>query len=879
MQCAVMPLDPRLPDKELAFSLQDLPAKAVVTTEEHAYKVLSHQVVLLRPDHATAGLYSLEGNLSPVQASRPSQDSVALLLHTSGTTKKPKLVPLSHTNLILGAHCTRETLELSSKDRCLNMLPLYHVGGISCNILGTAAAKASVVCGPHFNAADAIQWMQRYEPSWYYATPTMHQLLMGQLQQEQSACSLKFIRNASAALLPSVAVRMQETFGCLILPTYGMTECVPICSHRRGSLVQIASVGPPCNPEVRISDEGEILIRGPGVTSGYEMRPHWEEDPNLQAFAEGWFRTGDMGTEAPDGYLFVSGRSKEIINRGGEKISPFQVEEAMRDPRILEMVAFSLSHEELGEEAAIAVKLSVKLEDAEPGLNLFALLESLREGASGTLAEKWLPEVLVHVDEIPRTCAGKTARVGLAGRFGLPRGSLASAGYRIYVWRKNSLMALQSSQAEQPTSTMDSLGISFRGKDSLSVDQRQLVMAMYTVAIYLIVVHHQVSIFGDTSTLPFMPPWAIAVLETLTRTMGTRWRLVLITICSGYMNAAEALNRWRVLIFIGMYLALIWPIKPAAEWLSSTVTGLPNGACQANVGHRYFLPVILASQVLLEFGRRFPYPGLQCIGTFMVAVLIHTVSFLRWQQVWALLPETLGSWIEPPWGGIDSCVLYMAVYLAVGYYGMPLASLYTTNPRFKSPTARITASLLAFSVLLLLFLAQAWNTLPYFQHYQQVYDQLEPKPQWYELPSQKLMNDLIRLKMLPFTTVNWCLDAIYSIMLFPILAVAIAPMAPWLSQFGQYAWGVFCAQGLLFYCNSGPSDLKSFGIMVRGVVLLPSLQSMIVMMSGYGFLQLLLIAQYALCSILVVCVPFQACYLFLVRGIHAVWRTRIANFV
>jgi len=405
------------------------------------------------------------------------------------------------------------------------------------------------------------------------------------------------------------------------------------------------------------------------------------------------------------------------------------------------------------------------------------------------------------------------------------------------------------------------------------------VMSVSTVAVFLVVLHHQVSSFGEISTLPFMPPWAIAVLETLTRTMGTRWRLVLITICSGYVNATEPLNRWRVLIFIIMYLALVWPIKPAAELLSSTITGLPHGVCHAGVGRRYFLPIILASQVLLEFGRRFPYPGLQCIGTCIVAVLINTVPFLRWQQVWAFLPDSFRSWIEPPWAGVDTCVLYMAVYLAVGYYGMPVASLYTTNPRFKSPTARIAASVLAFSVLSLLFLAQAWNTMPFFQHYHQVYDQLEQKPQWYELPSQKAMNDLIRLKMLPLTTVNWCLDAIYSVMLFPILAVAIAPMAPWLSQFGQYAWGVFCAQGLLFYCNCGPSDWKSFGIMVRGVVLLPSLQSMIAMMSGYGFLQLLLIAQYAMGSILVVCVPFQACYLFLVRGIHAVWRTRIANFV
>merc|ERR1711879_178781 len=133
--------------------------------------------------------------------------------------------------------------------------------------------------------------------------------------------------------------------------------------------------------------------------------------------------------------------------------------------------------------------------------------------------------------------------------------------------------------------------------------------------------------------------------------------------------------------------------------------------------------------------------------------------------------------------------------------------------------------------------------------------------------------------MMPFTMVNWCLDAIFSIMLFPMFAVAIAPMAPWLSQFGRYAWGVFCAQGLLFYCNCGHSDRKSFSIMVRGVVLLPSLQSMLAMIPGYGFLQLLLIAQYAICSILVVCVPFQACYLFLVRGLHDVWRTRIAKLV
>merc|ERR1719215_932268 len=134
-----------------------------------------------------------------------------------------------------------------------------------------------------------------------------------------------------------------------------MTECVPICSHHRDSAVQLASVGPPAGPEVRISKEGEILVRGPSVTNGYERGSH-NEDPNDRAFSDGgWFHTGDLGTEGPDGYFYISVRAKEIINRGGEKISPFAVEEAMCDSRVLDVVAFPAPHELLGEEVALAV--------------------------------------------------------------------------------------------------------------------------------------------------------------------------------------------------------------------------------------------------------------------------------------------------------------------------------------------------------------------------------------------------------------------------------------------------------------------------------------------------------------------------------------------
>ncbi len=425
------PLNPAYRAEELDFYLSDIGAKAIIVGEDEsgpavtvAEKLGIGVLRLVALKDEPAGSFRIEGKAvgpaAPPELAQPSD--VALLLHTSGTTSRPKLVPLSHANLAASARHIGATLALTANDRCLNIMPLFHIHGLIAAVLSSLAAGGSVYCTPGFNALRFFQWLTEAKPSWYTAVPTMHQAILARTARNPEAleaAKLRFIRSSSASLPAQVMAELEATFSCPVIEAYGMTEATHQMASNRLPPGQrkAGSVGVAAGPEIAVmatdgrlleaGETGEIVIRGPNVTDGYEKNP----DANVSAFAYGWFHTGDQGVLDTDGYLRVTGRLKEIINRGGEKISPLEVDDVLMDhPDIAQCVTFAMPHEKLGEEVAAAIVLR---EGRSPSEN------DIRAFASGRLADFKVPRRILILEEIPKGATGKLQRIGLAAKLGL----------------------------------------------------------------------------------------------------------------------------------------------------------------------------------------------------------------------------------------------------------------------------------------------------------------------------------------------------------------------------------------------------------------------------------------------------------------------------
>ncbi len=426
------PLNPAYRAEEFEFYLTDLKAKALIVQEGDATPAravaekLGVPVVELVPTRASgAGSYTLKaGSLKgkPAQGDFAEADDVALVLHTSGTTSRPKIVPLAQANVCASARHIGTTLELKAGDRCLNIMPLFHIHGLIAAVASSIAAGGSTVCTPGFNALKFFGWLEEAKPSWYTAVPTMHQAILTRAERNKeiiARAKLRFIRSSSASLPPQVMQELEAVFGAPVIESYGMTEAAhqmasnPLPPRAR----KPGSVGIAVGPEVRIMDEegnllpngalGEVVIRGPNVTKGYEANP----DANLKGFANGWFRTGDQGTLDEEGYLRITGRLKELINRGGEKVSPLEVDEIIMDhPAVAQIVTFAMPHDKLGEEVAAAVVLREGQAATE---------RELRDFAAKRLADFKVPRKIVFLAEIPKGATGKLQRIGLAEKLGL----------------------------------------------------------------------------------------------------------------------------------------------------------------------------------------------------------------------------------------------------------------------------------------------------------------------------------------------------------------------------------------------------------------------------------------------------------------------------
>ncbi len=428
------PLNPAYREDEFAFYLEDLKAKAVVLAEGEtgpafdAASKLGLTIMRLSTDEgAPAGKFTLtaDGSASGADTSAPEADDVALILHTSGTTSRPKIVPLLQSNVAASAQNIQASLALTPKDRCLNVMPLFHIHGLVAAVSASLAAGGSVWCVPGFDAIKFFGWMQTARPTWYTAVPTMHQTILARASRNMDVIKevpLRFLRSSSASLPGPVMEALAETFGAPVIEGYGMTEA----AHQMASnplpprAQKPGAVGVEAGPLVRIADEvenrlvegtGEVVISGPNVTPGYESNPEANEKNFFEADGRRWFRTGDQGAFDEEGYLTLTGRLKEIINRGGEKVSPLEVDGVLSaHPAIAQVVTFALPHPKLGEEVAAAVVLKDGAEVSEADIRAFA---------AEKVAGFKVPRKVVILDEIPKGATGKLQRIGLAEKLGL----------------------------------------------------------------------------------------------------------------------------------------------------------------------------------------------------------------------------------------------------------------------------------------------------------------------------------------------------------------------------------------------------------------------------------------------------------------------------
>ena len=373
---------------------------------------------------AEAGLFTLAGNEQDAASDElSSPNHLAVLLPTSGTTSRPKIVPQTHANICASAFGSVAALTLKRSDRCLNLVPLFHGHGLHATVIASLAAGASVVCTPGFDAQNFCTWLNAFQPTWYSAVPTVHQAILTQavqIRERMAQSRLRFIRSSSAPLPPRLFTELERTFEIPVIEYYGMAEvaaapiaCNPLPPRQR----KAGSVGVRVGLDVATMDEkgtllpagetGEVVVRGPSVVSDYYGDPMATQ----AAFVGGWFKTGDLGYFDEDGYLFLVGRAREFINRGGDKIAPREIDEVLLEhPAVAEAVTFAVRHPTLGEDVAAALVL-------RPHSAVTA--NDIRQFVKARLAAFKIPRQVLFVKEIPKGPTGKVRRVKLAAELGL----------------------------------------------------------------------------------------------------------------------------------------------------------------------------------------------------------------------------------------------------------------------------------------------------------------------------------------------------------------------------------------------------------------------------------------------------------------------------
>jgi oxalate---CoA ligase len=414
------PLNPAYRHDEFAFYLEDTNARLLICPpdglEEARRAAAERNIPVYTVQMSAEGTVQLlNAPARLATATPPAPEDVALILHTSGSTGRPKRVPLTHMNLTVSAGNIAHTYDLTPEDVSLCVMPLFHVHGLVASTLAPLFSGGGIVVPAKFDAHSFWRLVREHRVSWYSGVPTIHQLLLARIGNKGRPAgteSLRFVRSASTPLSPKIMHRMEEVFGVPLLEAYGMTEAAhqmasnPLPPHPN----KPGSVGAPAGVHISIIDpdgnhlgtdqRGEVVIQGPNVFKGYENNP----EANASSFIHGWFRTGDEGYLDEDGYLHLTGRLKELINRAGEKISPREIDKVLLANHVVaEAVTFGFPHPTLGEEVAAAVVLHEPLTEA-------ALKDYCREH----LAEFKCPKKFYILDSIPQTATGKVRRNAVA---------------------------------------------------------------------------------------------------------------------------------------------------------------------------------------------------------------------------------------------------------------------------------------------------------------------------------------------------------------------------------------------------------------------------------------------------------------------------------
>ena len=421
------PLNPSYKQEEFEFYLDDLKPKFLLVEPNSkslaviAAKNLNIPVFEMKiSDNQPLGTFELFDKETDYK--NPNDYDEALVLHTSGTTSRPKIVPLSNLNIFTSAVNISKSLKLTADDHCLNIMPLFHIHGLIAVLSASAKVGASVCASNGFNALKFLDLAETQNISWYSGVPTMHQAILLRAQKNSDKAkklNLRFIRSSSASLPPAIFKQLNDIFQTPVIEAYGMTEAThQMTSNPLPPAIQKPGlVGMPAGPEICIMNDkneklsqgeiGEICIKGDNVTNGYENNP----EANKQSFVNDWFRTGDEGFFDEDGYLKISGRLKEIINKGGEKISPLEVDNILMDfPPIDQALCFGYKDKMLGEDIAVAIKLKENKSCTE---------DDIKSYANEKLAKFKIPKKIFIVEDIPKGATGKLQRIGLAKKFGL----------------------------------------------------------------------------------------------------------------------------------------------------------------------------------------------------------------------------------------------------------------------------------------------------------------------------------------------------------------------------------------------------------------------------------------------------------------------------
>ena len=413
---AAAPLNPAFSSNEIAAEMADLhtglllsgPPATDVAAAAAAGRGVPHHVIT----RSSSGAITIEG-ASPAEGPLAGDgDSVALLLHTSGTTSRPKTVPLRQRNLAHSVRTVAAAYGLTADDVSYCVMPLFHIHGLVAATLAALSAGGAVVVPPKFSGAAFWDDIKRFGASWYTAVPTIHHVVLSVAGGDRPDHGLRFVRSCSSTLPPPLWRRFEDAVGVPLVEAYGMTEAahqmatnpLPPGERRPGTVGQATGI------EVAVLDDnwapvppgtpGEVSVRGASVVDGYLDNP----EANAASFRDGWFRTGDVGTLSEDGYLTLVGRIKELINRGGEKISPYEVEAALLEhPAVSEAAAYPVPDEKYGEQVGAVVVPSRDVEVAE----------LLAHCANRLVAFK-VPSQLSIRQEIPKGPTGKIQRRLLA---------------------------------------------------------------------------------------------------------------------------------------------------------------------------------------------------------------------------------------------------------------------------------------------------------------------------------------------------------------------------------------------------------------------------------------------------------------------------------